>query len=152
VGIDGETRGLKPLIASHGLDGGAGLALIKQVLSWGHVMGLRALVKKNRAIYKARYRDFRRKWVAHKELSDPEEIGNLFAKTNINELQQLVTTGALKCFRRRILCPNLIDGVRAVRSLLGALVRPPWQATNTNPVLQALRRLQDLGTLSARGH
>jgi HEPN superfamily AbiU2-like protein len=57
---------------------------------------LRALVKKNRAIYEARYRDIRRKWFAHKELSDPEEIGNLFAKTNIDELQKVVTfTGSL---------------------------------------------------------
>ncbi len=57
---------------------------------------LRALVKKNRAIYEARYRDIRRKWFAHKELSDPEEIGELFARTNVNELQKLVTfTGSL---------------------------------------------------------
>jgi len=57
---------------------------------------LRALVKKNRAIYEARYRDIRHKWFAHKELSDPAEIGALFAKTNINELQRLVTfTGSL---------------------------------------------------------
>ena len=57
---------------------------------------LRALVKKNRTIYEVRYRDIRRTWFAHKELSDPEEIGELFAKTNINELQKLVTfTGSL---------------------------------------------------------
>jgi hypothetical protein len=30
VGIDGEERGLEPLIANHALDGGAGLALIEQ--------------------------------------------------------------------------------------------------------------------------
>jgi hypothetical protein len=57
---------------------------------------LRALVKKNRAIYEARHRDIRHKWFAHKELSEPEEIGQLFAKTNISELQMLVTfTGSL---------------------------------------------------------
>jgi hypothetical protein len=39
---------------------------------------------------------------------------------------------------------RLIDGVRPVRSLLNALVRLPWQATDNHPVLQALRSLQDL--------
>jgi len=52
---------------------------------------LRTLVKKSRAIYEARYRDIRHKWFAHKELGDPAEIGALFAKTNIRELQRLVT-------------------------------------------------------------
>jgi len=39
---------------------------------------------------------------------------------------------------------RLIDGVRPVRSLLNALVRLPWHATDNHPVLQALRSLQDL--------
>lgn len=57
---------------------------------------LRLLVKKNRVIYEARYRDIRHKLFAHKELSDPAKIGTLFAKTNIRELQRLVTfTGSL---------------------------------------------------------
>jgi hypothetical protein len=37
---------------------------------------------------------------------------------------------------------RLIDGVRPVRSLLSALVRLPWAATDNHPVLEALRRLQ----------
>jgi AbiU2 len=52
---------------------------------------LRALVKKNRKIYEAGYRDIRHKWFAHKEIADSAEIGELFAKTNIRELQRLVT-------------------------------------------------------------
>jgi hypothetical protein len=52
---------------------------------------LRKLVGKNRRIYEARYRDIRRKWFAHKEMADPAEIGALFAKTNTQELQRLVT-------------------------------------------------------------
>jgi hypothetical protein len=39
---------------------------------------------------------------------------------------------------------RLIDGVRPVRSLLNALVRWPWQATDNHPVLPALRCLQGL--------
>lgn len=39
---------------------------------------------------------------------------------------------------------RLIDGVRPVRALLGALVRLPWQATEQHPVREALRRLHDL--------
>lgn len=52
---------------------------------------LRGLVKKNRKIYEAKYRDIRHKWFAHKEIADSAEIGELFAKTNIRELQRLVT-------------------------------------------------------------
>jgi len=39
---------------------------------------------------------------------------------------------------------RLIDGVRPVRSLLTALVRLPWQATDAHPVLAALHWLHDL--------
>ena len=46
--------------------------------------------------------------------------------------------------RAELIRGRLIDGVRPVRTLLNALVRLPWQATDNHPVLQALRRLQDL--------
>jgi hypothetical protein len=46
--------------------------------------------------------------------------------------------------RAELIRGRLIDGVRPVRSLLSALVRLPWAATDNHPVLQALRRLQDL--------
>jgi hypothetical protein len=46
--------------------------------------------------------------------------------------------------RAQLVRERLIDGVRPVRSLLNALVRLPWQATDNHPVLQALRSLQDL--------
>jgi hypothetical protein len=52
---------------------------------------LRAMVGKHRKIYEAKYRDIRHKWFAHKEISDSAEIGALMAKTNIRELQRLVT-------------------------------------------------------------
>lgn len=37
-----------------------------------------------------KYRDLRRKVVAHKELTDPAAVSALFAKTNIRELQRLL--------------------------------------------------------------
>ncbi len=46
--------------------------------------------------------------------------------------------------RAQLVRERLIDGVRPVRSLLNALVRLPWHATDNHPVLQALRSLQDL--------
>ena len=52
--------------------------------------------------------------------------------------------------RAELVRGRLIDGVRPVRSLLSALVRLPWAATDNHPVLQALRRLQDLYTHEQR--
>jgi hypothetical protein len=46
--------------------------------------------------------------------------------------------------RAQLVRERLIDGVRPVRSLLSALVRLPWQATDNHPVLQALCLLRDL--------
>src|ERR1700677_433479 len=46
--------------------------------------------------------------------------------------------------RAELIRARLIDGVRPVRSLLSALVRLPWAATDNHPVLEALRRLQGL--------
>lgn len=46
--------------------------------------------------------------------------------------------------RAHLVRERLIDGVRPVRSLLTALVRLPWQATDAHPVLEALQRLRDL--------
>ncbi len=61
---------------------------------------------------------------------------------------------SIECADRRAVpsssAPRLIDGVRPVRSLLSALVRLPWAATDNHPVLEALRRLQDLYTHEQR--
>jgi hypothetical protein len=46
--------------------------------------------------------------------------------------------------RAEIVRGRRIDGVRPVRSLLSALVRLPWAATDQHPVREASRRLQDL--------
>lgn len=52
---------------------------------------LRVHVNKRRKIYEARYRDLRRKVFAHKELINEADVSALYAKTNIRELQRMVT-------------------------------------------------------------
>ncbi len=51
---------------------------------------LRAHVCKHRKVYESKYRDLRRKFFAHRELSDRSEIDALFGKTNIRELQRML--------------------------------------------------------------
>lgn len=51
---------------------------------------LRKYVGKYRKIYEKAYRDIRRKIIAHKELSNPDDIHALYAKTNIPEMQKLL--------------------------------------------------------------
>jgi HEPN superfamily AbiU2-like protein len=53
--------------------------------------GFRREVKEWRRIYEANYREVRNQIFAHAEVSQPEEIHNLFAKTKIEELELLVT-------------------------------------------------------------
>lgn len=52
---------------------------------------LRRHVSNYRKIYESRYRVLRNKVYAHKELSNPEDVKTLYAKTNIRELQKLST-------------------------------------------------------------
>lgn len=52
---------------------------------------LRKEVSKHRKIYEEKYKDIRRKVFAHKEVVGAAEVGALFAKTNIRELQLLIT-------------------------------------------------------------
>ncbi|MEW6108163.1 MAG: hypothetical protein AB1632_03190 [Nitrospirota bacterium] len=51
---------------------------------------LRRYVSKYRKIYEKVYRDIRHKLYAHKELSNPDDVKGLFAKTNIREIQKLL--------------------------------------------------------------
>jgi hypothetical protein len=53
--------------------------------------GFRREAKEWRRIYEANYREVRNQVFAHAEVSQPEHIGALFAKTNIQELELLVT-------------------------------------------------------------
>jgi hypothetical protein len=52
---------------------------------------LRKEVGKHRKIYEAKYRDIRHKVFAHKAVVGSAEVGALFAKTNMRELQLLIT-------------------------------------------------------------
>ncbi len=51
---------------------------------------LRGHVSKYRKVYLNGYRDIRLKVYAHKELSKPDDVQTLFAKTNIPEMQRLL--------------------------------------------------------------
>jgi len=51
---------------------------------------LRGYVSKYRKIYENGYRDLRRKVYAHKELSKSKDVQELYAKTNIREMQRLL--------------------------------------------------------------
>lgn len=51
---------------------------------------LRKYVAKYRKIYENVYKDIRRKVIAHKELSNRDDIQALYAKTNISEMQRLL--------------------------------------------------------------
>jgi hypothetical protein len=51
---------------------------------------LRRYVNKYRKIYLQGYQDIRRKVYAHKELSNPDDVQQLFAKTNIREMEKLL--------------------------------------------------------------
>jgi hypothetical protein len=52
---------------------------------------LRREVKEWRRIYEANYRAVRNQVFAHAEVSEPDDVGALFAKTNVQELEGLVT-------------------------------------------------------------
>jgi len=51
---------------------------------------LRKYINKYRKIYESVYREIRHKVYAHKELSKPEDLEALFARTNIREIQKLL--------------------------------------------------------------
>jgi hypothetical protein len=48
-----------------------------------------ALVEERRKIYDANYKNLRHKWFAHRAVSKPNEIAELFSATNIEELNQV---------------------------------------------------------------
>lgn len=52
---------------------------------------LRKYVARRRKTYESNYRDLRHKVFAHNVCSDTKEVEALFAKTNVRELQQLLT-------------------------------------------------------------
>jgi len=51
---------------------------------------LRAHIRRRRNTYESKYRDLRHKVFAHKEVTDRKALSELFARTNIRELQRLL--------------------------------------------------------------
>ena len=51
---------------------------------------LRADVRRHRRVYEANYRDLRNRLFAHKKVSAQADIDALFAKTNIQELKEIL--------------------------------------------------------------
>jgi AbiU2 len=70
---------------------------VQEYVSHAHIptasdfRGFRKEVKVWRRIYEANYRAVRNQVFAHAEVSKPGDVGALFAKTNIQELERLVT-------------------------------------------------------------
>ncbi len=57
--------------------------------TWADFDRIEALVEARRRIYETNYRNLRHKWFAHRGVSGPKEVQELFSATNIEELNQL---------------------------------------------------------------
>ncbi len=87
--------------------------------------GFRSQVREWRRIYEANYRAVRNQIFAHAEVSQPDDVHTLFAKTNIQELGVLVT--------------DLVTFHSRLQNLLQNGVRPTGDRLNSS--VQALRKL-----------
>jgi hypothetical protein len=87
--------------------------------------GFRRQVKEWRRIYEANYRAVRNQIFAHAEVSKPDDVHALFAKTNIQELEVLVT--------------DLVTLHSRLQNLLQNGVRPIGDRVNSS--IQALRKM-----------
>jgi hypothetical protein len=85
----------------------------------------RRQVKEWRRIYEANYRAVRNQIFAHAEVSKPDDVHALFAKTNIQELEVLVT--------------DLVTLHSRLQNLLQNGVRPSGDRLNSS--IQALRKM-----------
>jgi hypothetical protein len=87
--------------------------------------GFRRQVKEWRRIYEANYRAVRNQIFAHAEVSQPDDVHTLFAKTSIQELEVLVT--------------DLVTFHSRLQNLLQNGVRPTGDRVNSS--VQALRQM-----------
>ena len=86
---------------------------------------LRRDVKEWRRIYEANYRAVRNQVFAHAEVSEPDDVGALFAKTNVQELEGLATDlvglhSRLQNLLQNGIAPTLVRGnssVQAIRTM-----------------------------------
>jgi hypothetical protein len=92
---------------------------------------LRKYVRDRRRLYEAKYRDLRHKVFAHKEVTEPDAVAALFAKTNIRELERTL-------------------------ALLGSLHEALWQLffnghrPSLRPRRYSVRRMRDLPSPASR--
>jgi hypothetical protein len=82
----------------------------------------RRQVKEWRRIYEANYRAVRNQIFAHAEVSKPDDVGTLFAKTNIQELEVLVTDlvglhSRLQNLLQNGIAPTLVRGNSSVQAI-----------------------------------
>ena len=89
--------------------------------------GFRRDAKGWRRIYESNYRGVRNQIFAHAEVSQPDDVGGLFAKTNIQELELLVT--------------DLVALHSRLQNLLQNGTEPTARRENSS--VQALRKLPD---------
>jgi len=87
--------------------------------------GFRRQVKEWRRIYEANYRAVRNQIFAHAEVSQPDDVHARFAKTNIQELEVLVT--------------DLVTFHSRLQNLLQNGFRPTGDRVNSS--VQALRKM-----------
>jgi len=93
---------------------------------------LRKYVSKYRKIYESTYRDIRHKVYAHKELSNKADVHNLFARTNIREIQKLLiflnrVHEALWQLFHNGRKPTLRAMKYSVSSIMKNVLAPEWQ-------------------------
>ncbi len=99
--------------------------------------GFRREVKEWRRIYEANYREVRNQIFAHAEVSEPDDVGALFAKTNIQELELLAT--------------DLVEFHARLQGLLQNGTRSVQRRTNSSvQELRKLSRSEQRSTLQGR--
>ncbi|MDP2681600.1 MAG: hypothetical protein Q8P28_02170 [Deltaproteobacteria bacterium] len=94
---------------------------------------LRKYVSKYRKIYENTYRDIRHKVYAHKVLSNKADVHNLFARTNIREIQKLLiflnrVHEALWQLFHNGRKPTLRAMKYSVSSIMKNVLAPEWQS------------------------
>lgn len=115
--------------------------------------GLRREVKEWRRIYEANYRTVRNQIFAHVEVSQPDAVGALFARTNIQELEFLVTDlvalhSRLQNLLQNGIAPVLVrrnSSVQAIRKMSPSEARHTLQGRVTTDTESALLAAAGIG-------
>ena len=111
---------------------------------------LRRYVGKYRKIYEKTCRDIRHKIYAHKELSNQDDVHKLFARTNIREIQKLLTSlnrlhEALWQLFHNGRKPILRPMKYSVSSMMKNVQAPEWQSRDVQEeVVRDVRKFFDI--------